>query len=105
MAEAILAEFNSEAGTAFRLVGSRGRPTDHLKRIVSRIRDYPEVTLDQHLEVVRYNCRNPWWGGRPTSVGVIYGPGSFPRCLAMDEGPTNKRFADERRTAQEDAPW
>jgi len=105
-ANRIIQCFNEEAGTAFSLLGTRGRPTDHLKRIVSRLRDYPEVTVERHLEVIRHTCANPWWGeGRPTTVGVIYGPQAFPRCLSMDSGGQGRRFADERRTAPENAPW
>lgn len=104
MAQAILAEFNAKAGTQFSLLGSRGRPTEHLKRIVSRVRENPEVSLERHLEVVRFTCENPWWGAvKPTSVGVIYGQRAFLRCLAM-EGP-RKNFADERAPSMEEAPW
>lgn len=103
MAQAILSEFNAHAGTKFSLVGTRGRPTDHLKRIVGRVRENPEVPLSRHLEVVRHTCQNPWWGqGAPTSVGVIYGQRAFLRCLAMEEPAKN--FADERRP-REDSPW
>lgn len=102
----ILAAFNEAVGTKFQLLGTRGRPTDHLRRIISRLREHPEVSLDQHLEVVRWNCENPWWSGKPASVAVIYGPGAFPRCLAMGEGPLGKkRFADERRSDDGEVPW
>ena len=106
MAVAIIAAFNSGAGTKFSLLGTRGRPTEHLKRIIGRIRDYPEVTLEQHIETVKRNCETPWWEGRPTTVGVIYGPAAFPRCLATDRRPTQgRRFVDERRTTAENSPW
>ena len=106
MAEAIMAEWNQRAGTEFHLLGTRGKATEHLKRIVGRIRENPEITLDRHIEVVRYNCANPWWQGKPTTIGVIYGPQAFPRCLAMgQDGRNGKRFADERRTTPEAAPW
>jgi hypothetical protein len=106
MARTIMAEWNMLAGTEFHLTGTRGKATEHLKRIVGRIRENPEVTLDRHIEVVRYNCAHPWWQGKPTTIGVIYGPQAFPRCLAMgQDGRTDKRFADERRTAPEHSPW
>lgn len=103
----IIRAFNEGAGTKFRLMGSRGdRPTEHLKRIVGRLRDNPEVTLDEHLAMIDRVCSNPWWKGTPTTVGVIYGPKVFARCLATDGRPTHGRtFANERRTSPEDAPW
>lgn len=104
---AIIRAFNEGAGTKFRLMGSRGdRPTEHLKRIVGRLREHPEVTLEQHIDLIKRNCENPWWKGTATSVGVIYSPKVFPRCLATDGRPTHGRtFANERRTSPEDAPW
>lgn len=104
MAQAILHEFNQQVGTRFSLVGSRGRPTEHLKRIVGRLRENPEVPLSRHLEVIRHTCENPWWGQTtPTSVGVIYGQRAFLRCLAME--PPAKNFADERAPSPEGSPW
>ena len=99
MAQAIIAEFNAQVGTRFSLLGSRGRPTEHLKRIVGRIRENPEVPLERHLEVIRHTCANPWWGAKaPTSIGVIYGPQAFLRCLAMEKPERN--FADERAPSE-----
>lgn len=96
MAQAIVAEFNKNADTKFSLVGGRGRPTEHLKRIVGRVRENPEVSLETHLEVIRHTFRYPWWGSKkPTGVGVVYGPQAFLRCLAM-EVPKTRNFADER---------
>ena len=96
MAQVILTEFNENAGTRFSLVGGRGRPTEHLKRIVGRVRENPEVPVEKHLEVIRHTFQNPWWGkSKPTGVGVVYGPQAFLRCLAMEQ-PANRNFADER---------
>jgi hypothetical protein len=106
MATEIIAAFNKATGCKFSLIGTRGRPTEHLKRILGRVREHPEVDLAQHLEVVRKTCENPWWEGRPGSVGVIYGPAAFPRCLNADGRPTHgRKFVDERRTTSEEAPW
>jgi DNA-binding MarR family transcriptional regulator len=105
-AQKIMATFNEAAGTRFQLMGTRGRPTEHLKRIVSRMREHPEVTIEEHLEVVKRTCADPWWEDKPASVGVIYSPAAFPRCLATDSRPSHgRKFADERRTSAGDAPW
>lgn len=103
----IIRTFNDAAGTKFRLIGSRGnRPTEHLKRIVGRLREHPEVTLAEHQAMIKRCCSDPWWKGPTTTIGVIYGPKAFPMCLATDGRPTHGRtFANERRTSPEDAPW
>lgn len=106
LANGIIATFNKQAGTKFALRGSRGRPTEHLKRILRRVRDNPELSLLDHRELIVRICANPWWKGKPGGVGVIYGPAAFGRCLATDDRPTHGRsFRDERRTSTEDAPW
>ena len=106
MAVQIVKAFNAGTGTKFRLIGSRGRPTEHLKRIVTRLREHPEVTIDEHLAMIKRVCDDPWWKGQATTVAVIYGPKAFPMCLATDSRPTHgRRFANERRTSPEDAPW
>lgn len=111
-AQAIITLFNAEMGTKFQLISSRGRPTDHLKRIVLRLRENPEVEMDQHLEMIKRNALAPpqghWWGpGKPQGVAVLYGPNSFPRCLSTEERPTGRRrFANERSPDPTEAqPW
>lgn len=110
-AQAILATFNAEMGTKFQLLSSRGRPTDHLKRIVLRLRENPDVEMEAHIEMIKRNALGPpvghWWGpGKPQGVAVLYGPNSFPRCLATDGRPTGRRtFANERSAEPEEQPW
>jgi hypothetical protein len=106
LAEVIIEAFNNANETRFTLRGSRKRPTEHLKRIVQRLRDNPEMDAEEHVELVKRVSAKPWWEGRPGSTGVIYGPAAFARCRATDSRPTQGRhFEDERRTAEEDAPW
>ena len=110
-AETIIAAFNEAFETKFTLVGSRGsRPTEHLKRIVCRLRENPEVTLDEHKEMIKRNAELPpighWWGaGKPTTVGVLYGDRSFLRCLSPERPTSKQSFADERPTDPDDNPW
>lgn len=43
-----------------------------LAKIVMRIREYPEATLDDHRYLIERNLAHPWWKGAPTP-SVIYG--------------------------------
>ena len=116
-AQVIMDAFNATLGTKFTLIGTRGtRPTEHLKRIVMVLREHPEVTLEEHLEMIERRCGPPpdghWWGpGKPGSIGVLYGPNTFPRAIATDDRknrPTRRRrFANERSTddGAEGSPW
>lgn len=84
--------FNQQAGTNLSLI-SRKRATSHLRSIVCRIREYPDLTAEEHKEIIREAFVKPWWGkDKPKSVGVIYGPRAFPRCFQA----RTKNFSDER---------
>ena len=84
--------FNEQAETNLSLV-SRKRATSHLRSIVCRIREYPDLTAEEHQQIIKEAFVKPWWGtDRPKSVGVIYGPRAFPRCFQA----RTKNFSDER---------
>jgi DNA-binding transcriptional MocR family regulator len=82
MALLILDAFNDIFGTTLRSV-------DHLRKIIMRIREYPEMTLPQHRDVIARNARSPWWKGKATP-SVIYGNGAlFERAMLVEpeDGP------------------
>lgn len=54
------------------LTGQELRAKSWLAKIVMRIREYPEATLDDHRYLIERNLANPWWSGPPTP-SVIYG--------------------------------
>lgn len=48
---------------------------DALRMIVGRIREHPEVTLEQFVYVIADAVRHPWWEGS-TTPNVIFGNGN-----------------------------
>lgn len=74
LAAAILAEFNARAG-------SRYDASDWIAKIVMRIRERPQLTLDAHRVVIERAFENRWWPGA-ASPSVIYGnAGLFERTM------------------------
>lgn len=77
MTEKILAEFNSQAGKKLRPVTSAGQPSEASKRIYGRVRVYPDITLEEHADIIRRTLKSKWWGTGEPSIGVVYGPRVF----------------------------
>lgn len=78
--EALLA--NQVLGAWNRATGQSLRSRDWLAKIIRRIREYPELGLDEHEHVITASLGRPWWSGAP-SPSVIYGNGAqFERQLA-----------------------
>lgn len=65
LAIGIIDEFNYVAGTSY-------TPSAHLKPVVGRIREHPELDLAAHQAVIAASFRDPWWDRHP-SPAVIYG--------------------------------
>jgi hypothetical protein len=81
MVEEIMKRFNDAFGTKI----NTGR-ADQSKMLVMRIRERPDVGIALHEKMIAQTKANPWWGGdKPTTVGVIYSPNTFPRALAKAE--------------------
>jgi hypothetical protein len=71
---AILQEFNRVSKRRFSSAG-------FLAKIIMRIREHPDVTLDGHVAVIEHAFRHPWWKGDP-SPSVVYGNDAlFERAL------------------------
>ena len=66
LAGEILAEFNSWAGTGYSVEA-------HITPIVGRIREHPDLAIDDHRRVIRATFLAPWWGEETPGVEVIYG--------------------------------
>lgn len=80
LSRAILNEWNAQTGQKL-------RATSWLNMVVMRIREYPEMTLADHAEVIAAALRNPWWKGMPTP-SVIYGSDAqFERQLTEARNP------------------
>ena len=54
---------------------------DWINKIILRIREHPELTLDDHSFVIEKNLEDPWWKGAP-NPSVVYGSGAqFERSI------------------------
>lgn len=74
----VLADFNRMAGTRVTL-----ETREHLRLIVGRIREHPELELSDIGRIIEANLADPWWDGRP-SLNVIFSPKVF--SIAMERG-------------------
>lgn len=83
MVTAIVSECNT-------LWGKRFSPQAHSAYIVRRLRAFPEVTLDEHLEIVRTASANPWWDGEP-SPRVIYSRDDLFDSMRQQQGTAPRR--------------
>lgn len=77
MTARILESFNAQAGKKLRLVTSAGEPSEAAKRIYGRVRVYPDLTLEEHADIIKRTLASRWWGDGPAGIGVIYGPKVF----------------------------
>ena len=91
LAEAILAEFNEQAGTNYGAYTGDGRASEDLKRILGAIHDSaPPLTLAEAKRVIhwRLTAPRPFWQGRP-HTGVVFGPNVFPSNRESAINPTS----------------
>lgn len=65
LAQLVLGAWNRATGQSLRAKG-------HLAKFVMRIREYPELGLDEHEHIIQVAVAHPWWRGTP-SPNVIYG--------------------------------
>lgn len=107
IAERAIAVFNGQNGSTLSLLGTRGQPTESLKRIVMRAREHPELDPDAHEAIVKRNFAHPWWSeSKAGGVGVIYGPNAWQRAMVSEGRPTRpRRFKGERDSDPENDPW
>jgi hypothetical protein len=88
LAQAILRDFNDQAGTSYSAFTGRGRPSEDLKRVLGALADAdPPLTLDEARRITRARLARPFWEGRP-HTGVVFGPKVFAgnREAAMGNG-------------------
>lgn len=104
LAHGILDAFNQQARTTFTFSGKQNRARTC---IVLRIREHPELSLQDHERIIRAELAKPWWQGGPTPQ-VIYGNTTqFEKCLqrrsrtgAREANPTITNDKVAERTAR-----
>lgn len=108
----ILTEFNSQAGRKLRLLTSAGLPSEAAKRIYGRVVAYPDLSFEEHADIIRRTLDSKWWwkgqkSGDAPSVGVVYGPAIFEENITRqpvkrtdDRAARNER---RRRAFMQDA--
>jgi DNA-binding transcriptional ArsR family regulator len=75
-AAGILREFNDVFGTRFTLAAWAAK-------IISRVREHPELDVVAHRVVLEANATAPWWSGAP-SPSVVYGSAAqFERSMIV----------------------
>lgn len=104
-AEAVLDDFNRQAGTRHRAYKAGGGTTDSLTRILGAIVAFPDVTGAEWHGAIERAFDDPWWSGH-AAVGVVFGPRVverflFPPARAIESvDAREKRERGERRARQ-----
>jgi hypothetical protein len=85
MAAEIIDCFNETNESDYRLTDRNGRPTRELATLVRRIRESPEVDVDEYRRIIYGNFEQPWWyrdgsAEQAGSVAAIFGPRTWARC-------------------------
>lgn len=107
MAVALLQRFNELAGKRWQPRTTTGDHNPKIVPIIMRIRENPEIDLEEHLAILDRNFKAPWWKGEPSSVGVIYNPDAFPRavvCEGVTKRPATARSSHYARVTEKGGP-
>jgi hypothetical protein len=80
--EKVLAEFNQQTGRDMRLVTSGGVMSQAAGYIYKRIREYPDLSLQDFQRIIANTIASRWWSdgrddGEKPSFNVIFGPKIF----------------------------
>lgn len=92
----VLAEFNRQSGRDLRLVTSGGVVSTAASYIYKRIREYPDLTLEDHARIIANTLESRWWsdgqddGEKPT-FNVVYGPRIFEQNISRKPGRRRRR--------------
>jgi hypothetical protein len=89
-ASAILAAYNEVAGQSR---ASR----EWLAKVVSRVREHPELTVEEHRGIIERNFAAPWWKGH-ASPSVIYGNAALFENAMLATGKREPRTRAERKS-------
>jgi len=90
IATAVLVAWNETTGQTL-------RATTWLRKIIMRIREHPQLDIEQHRAVIDAALRqeNRWWKGDP-SPSVVYGNDAlFERCVMQAAAPARGTPSEE----------
>jgi hypothetical protein len=86
LAEAIVADFNAQAGTSYGTRKGTNAPSENLSRVLTAIGDHPDITADVAQRMIAVQLARPYWQGRP-DLGNVFGPRVVERNLEDARNP------------------
>lgn len=101
--QAILVEFNAQAGKKLRPVTSGAKLSEAATRIYGRVVAYPDLTVDEHADIIRRTLASRWWGKDAPSIGVVYGPKVFEDNITRSANGSAGLSSDDLERAAEQA--
>jgi hypothetical protein len=104
----VLEAFNAHSGRKYRALKSSGQPSEAAKYVYKRIREYPDLGYEKHVDIIRRVVASKWWGDAPASFNVVYGPRVFEENItrpgiprgAATSGAEAERLARQARRAE-----
>jgi 5-methylcytosine-specific restriction endonuclease McrA len=91
LADGILAAWNAAIGAELQPTREYGRG------IVMRIREHPDLTLEDHVRVITTRVRKKWWTEKRPGPRVLYGNATiFTEAVALAEEQSAMLVQDER---------
>ena len=93
---AALQAYNEQAGTKLRPITSKGVLSEAAKRVYGRVVNYPDITLDEHRDIIRRTLASKWWGDNPPTIGVVYGEKVFEDNITRQPTPRQSKEADRQ---------
>lgn len=99
---AILDDFNDVAGMALKPLTGAGQPSENAKRIYGRQVDWPELTVEQHRDIIERTLASKWWGDGAPSVGVVFGPKVFEENMTRKLSEKESKASGKARRSAED---
>lgn len=76
--------FGQATGQVLRPFTASGKKTEALSRVLTAMRDFPEVRTI-YRRMIDAAVRDPWWDGLP-GTGVVFGPGKVQEYIQLAEG-------------------
>lgn len=102
LTDQVLAAYNLRSGSKLRLLTSAGKPSKAAIRVYSRIKEYPDISFEEHDGIIERTLASRWWGQGSPTIGVVYGPNVFEDNIARpgsSNGANGKHDRDRSRLA------